>query len=99
VCESFGLTLIEAHASGLHAVVSDWNGYRDLVEDGQTGFLVPTRWTDCVVGDASIAGLVVPAWNLLAQAQAVQVDVPVRYIGFDIPGEFVVGYGLDYGER
>ncbi len=25
--------------------------------------------------------------------------VPVKYIGFDIPAEFVVGYGLDYAER
>jgi hypothetical protein len=25
--------------------------------------------------------------------------VPVRYVGFDIPNEFVVGYGLDYAER
>ncbi len=27
-----------------------------------------------------------------------EVDVPVDYIGFDIPNEFVLGYGLDYGE-
>lgn len=26
-------------------------------------------------------------------------DVPVDYLGFDIPNEFVVGYGLDYAER
>src|SRR6185503_18446004 len=26
-------------------------------------------------------------------------DVPVDYLGFDIPNEFVVGYGLDYGDR
>ena len=26
-------------------------------------------------------------------------DVPVDYVGFDIPNEFVVGYGLDYAER
>jgi hypoxanthine phosphoribosyltransferase len=26
-------------------------------------------------------------------------DVPVDYIGFDIPNEFVVGYGLDFAER
>ena len=27
-----------------------------------------------------------------------EVDVPVDYIGFDIPNEFVLGYGLDYAE-
>jgi hypoxanthine phosphoribosyltransferase len=37
--------------------------------------------------------------TLLRKPDAVQVDVPVRYIGFDIPQEFVVGYGLDYRER
>ena len=25
--------------------------------------------------------------------------MPVRYVGFDIPNEFVVGYGLDFAER
>ena len=30
---------------------------------------------------------------------AAQVPVEVRYVGFDIPNEFVVGYGLDYAER
>jgi hypoxanthine phosphoribosyltransferase len=28
-----------------------------------------------------------------------EIDVPVRYIGFEIPNKFVVGYGLDFGER
>ncbi len=36
---------------------------------------------------------------LLRKPDAVKVEVPVRYVGFDIPNEFVVGYGLDYGER
>jgi hypoxanthine phosphoribosyltransferase len=37
--------------------------------------------------------------TLLRKPDAVTVGVPVRYVGFDIPNEFVVGYGLDYAER
>jgi hypoxanthine phosphoribosyltransferase len=37
--------------------------------------------------------------TLLRKPDASQVQVPVRYVGFDIPNEFVVGYGLDYAER
>jgi hypoxanthine phosphoribosyltransferase len=37
--------------------------------------------------------------SLLRKPDAVKVDVPVAYVGFDIPNEFVVGYGLDYAER
>jgi glycosyltransferase involved in cell wall biosynthesis len=40
--ETFGLAVLEAMASGLPVVASDWDGYRDLVDHGQTGFLVPT---------------------------------------------------------
>ena len=40
--ETFGLALLEAQASGLAAVASDWDGYRDIVADGETGLLVPT---------------------------------------------------------
>ena len=35
----------------------------------------------------------------LTGLEAVKVEVPVKYIGFDIPNEFVIGYGLDYAER
>lgn len=36
--------------------------------------------------------------SLLNKPSRREVDVPVEYIGFDIPDEFVVGYGLDFGE-
>lgn len=36
---------------------------------------------------------------LLRKPEAVKVPLEVSYIGFDIPTEFVVGYGLDYAER
>ncbi len=36
---------------------------------------------------------------LLRKPEAAKVEVPVRYVGFDIGNEFVVGYGLDYAER
>ena len=37
--------------------------------------------------------------TLLRKPEAIRVDLDITYIGFDIPNEFVVGYGLDYAER
>jgi hypoxanthine phosphoribosyltransferase len=37
--------------------------------------------------------------TLLRKPDAIRVDLDLDYIGFDIPNEFVVGYGLDYAER
>ena len=36
--------------------------------------------------------------TLLNKPSRREIDVPVDYIGFDIPDEFVVGYGLDFGQ-
>lgn len=36
---------------------------------------------------------------LLRKPDALETEVDVAYVGFDIPNEFVVGYGLDYAQR
>jgi hypothetical protein len=40
--ETFGLTLIEAMAAGKPVIATDWDGYRQTVRHGETGFMVPT---------------------------------------------------------
>lgn len=40
--ETFGLVPVEAMAAGLPVVMPDWNGFRDTVDHGETGYLVPT---------------------------------------------------------
>jgi len=41
----------------------------------------------------------VEIFTMLRKPDAAKVDVDVKYVGFDIPNEFVVGYGLDYNEK
>ncbi len=52
--ETFGLVILEAMASGLPVVAADWDGYRDLVSDGETGFLVPTMMVRDATADATM---------------------------------------------
>jgi hypoxanthine phosphoribosyltransferase len=36
---------------------------------------------------------------LLTKPERRKVDLPIRYVGFEIPNRFAIGYGLDHGER
>jgi hypoxanthine phosphoribosyltransferase len=64
----------------------------DIVDSGLT-----LSWLLKNLSSRQPASLEVMA--LLRKPDAIKVPVDVRYVGFDIPNEFVVGYGLDYGER
>ncbi|OMH25438.1 hypoxanthine phosphoribosyltransferase [Tersicoccus phoenicis] len=37
--------------------------------------------------------------TLLRKPDAAKVELPVKYVGYDIPNEFVIGYGLDFAEK
>lgn len=43
--ETFGLVPVEAMAAGLPVVMPDWDGFRDTVVHGETGYLIPTLMT------------------------------------------------------
>jgi hypoxanthine phosphoribosyltransferase len=64
----------------------------DIVDSGLT-----LSWLLKYLASRSAASIDVV--TLLRKPEAMRVAVEVRYVGFDIPPEFVVGYGLDYAER
>jgi D-inositol-3-phosphate glycosyltransferase len=75
--ESFGIAVVEAMASGVPQVVADWNGYRDTVSHGETGFLIPTHWANCDndVCDTSPLFLGDPEIDHVTLAQSVALDM------------------------
>ncbi|NYI05676.1 hypoxanthine phosphoribosyltransferase [Allostreptomyces psammosilenae] len=64
----------------------------DIIDSGLT-----LSWLLSNLGSRGPASLEVA--TLLRKPEAAQVNIEVKYVGFDIPNEFVVGYGLDYAER
>lgn len=79
VQETFGLTPIEALAAGLPQVVSDWDGYRDSVRHGETGFLLPTTFTDCLGDLERDAGHLGSEFTHLSLGQSATVDMGKCY--------------------
>ncbi len=78
---------LDRDIAGRHVVVIE-----DIVDSGLT-----LSWLLRYLDSRGAASIEVVA--LLRKPDAVKVDVPVKYLGFDIPNEFVVGYGLDFAER
>ena len=64
----------------------------DIIDSGLT-----LSWLHKNLASRGAASIDVVA--LLRKPAAVTTDIDVKYVGFDIPPEFVVGYGLDYAER
>jgi len=78
---------LERDITGRHVLIVE-----DIVDSGLT-----LSWLMANLGSRGPAS--VEVCTLLRKPEAAKVDVRLRYVGFDIPNEFVVGYGLDYAER
>jgi hypoxanthine phosphoribosyltransferase len=78
---------LDGDISGRHVLVVE-----DVVDSGLTlSWLIENLRSR---GPASIEVM-----TLLRKPEAAKIDVSLRYVGFEIPNEFVVGYGLDYAQR
>lgn len=64
----------------------------DIIDSGVTLAWLKQMMIDRKARSVNIA-------TLLSKPSRRKVDVDVKYIGFDIPDEFVVGYGMDYDEK
>lgn len=78
---------LDTDLTGRHVLIVE-----DIIDSGLT-----LSW---LVGNLSSRGAAsVEIAALLRKPEAAKVEVDVKYVGFDIPTEFVVGYGLDYAEK
>jgi hypoxanthine phosphoribosyltransferase len=78
---------LDQDITGRHVLIVE-----DIVDSGLT-----LSWLVANLGSRGPASVAVFA--LLRKPDAAKADVALKYVGFDIPNQFVVGYGLDYAER
>ncbi len=74
--ETFGLTVLEAMASRLPVVISDFSGYRNFISHGREGFLIPTTWAETMPEFLKeTLGILDPSMARLYLSQMVAVDL------------------------
>jgi hypoxanthine phosphoribosyltransferase len=78
---------LDSDISGRHVLVVD-----EIIDTGLT-----LSWLTANLSSRNPASVEIA--TLLRKPEALQMPVDVKYVGWDIPNEFVVGYGLDYRER
>ena len=78
---------LDADVLGRHVLIVE-----DIIDSGLT-----LSWLVSNLKARGAASVEIAA--LLRKPEAAKVEVDVMLVGFDIPNEFVVGYGLDYAER
>jgi len=78
---------LDINIAGRHVLVVE-----DIIDSGLTlSYLMRN------LGARKPASLEICA--LLTKPERREIDVPVKYVGFEIPNRFVIGYGLDFAER
>ena len=75
----------------------DLAGRNVLVIDDITDSGLTLSWLVANLRSRSVAS--VEVLTLLRKPDLVKVEVPIRYVGFDIAPDFVAGYGMDYAQR
>jgi hypoxanthine phosphoribosyltransferase len=78
---------LDADITGRHVLIVD-----EIIDTGLT-----LSWLTSNLGSRGPASVEIA--TLLRKPEALQMQVSAKYVGWDIPNEFVVGYGLDYRER
>jgi hypoxanthine phosphoribosyltransferase len=78
---------LDADLTGRHVIIVE-----DIIDSGLT-----LSWLRANLESRGPASLEILA--LLRKPDAAKVDVDVKYVGFEIPNAFVVGYGLDFAEK
>jgi hypoxanthine phosphoribosyltransferase len=78
---------LDTDLDGRHVLIVE-----DIIDSGLT-----LSWLTSNLATRGAASVEVV--TLLRKPDAAKVKIDVRWVGFDIPSDFVVGYGLDYNER